>query len=128
MVLSGLVFEPYYISIHIEYWSVMSQEWYIYNKKYLDHMLMYLQICLCVLCDLACVSHQSGVEKCCKLCNTLVLKGYRIVCATVHLHSYDSLYKVNSVMNNAMYLRTASQSVSILHSVTETVTFWYKKK
>jgi len=33
MVLSGLVFEPYYISIHIAYWSVMSQEPYIYNKK-----------------------------------------------------------------------------------------------
>jgi len=61
MVLSGLIFELYYISIHIAYWSVMSQEWCIYNKESLGHMMIYLQICLYVLFDLACVSHLSGV-------------------------------------------------------------------
>jgi hypothetical protein len=100
----------------------------IFTTKNLGHMMMYVQICTSVCCLMLHVLVISQeFEKCCKLYITLVHKGYRIVCSTVHLHSYDSLYKVNSIMNNAMYLRTASQCVSILHSVTETMTFWYKK-
>jgi len=128
MVLSGLVFESYYISIHTAYWSVLSQERYIYNNKKTWVIwwstFQYVSMC-CMILHVSVISQE--FEKCCELYITLVHKGYRIVCSTVQLHSYDSLYKVNSVMNNAMYLRTASQCVSILHSVTETMTFWYKK-
>jgi len=98
------------------------------QQKNLGHVMMYIQIyssVCCLILHVLVISQE--FEKCCKLYITLVHKGYRIVCSTVHLHSYNSLYKVNSVMNNTMYLRTASQCVSILHSVTETMTFWYKK-
>jgi len=74
---------------------------------------------------LLCISIRA-IDKCGNI--SVMYKGYRIICATVNLYSDDTLYKVDSIMNNAMYLRTASQCVSILHSVTETMTFWYKKK
>lgn len=57
-----------------------------------------------------------------------LLKGYRVVCSAVHFSCDDTLNKFNGIMDDAVYLRAASQSVCILNFIAEPMTFWRKNK